>query len=757
MKRGAKTSTAILLFVLLITALASPSLLSSATGRGAGTANAQSLSSGTQGPYDAESRRIQARDLTTRFADMATRYQLGGKAERALLKQDLRDLAAQRREMLERLIESDPAELLRVALPDDRRAGLPGFVKDDVEQQVEVEGELEVMYEDWEDGSRLSYWLNVGGERLSLHFTSEPQANLLTGSQVHVKGVRIGESIALESSKEGFSAAGGDVETMSVTVPPNTFGEQKVLVLLVNFQDLQTQPFSVSQVQSTVFGTVNNFFKESSYQQTWLNGNVYGWYTLPISSSTCDTSAIATYAKQAATAAGVNLSAYNRHVFAFPSLSTCGFSGASTVGGSPSQSWINGSMTLRTVGHELEHGIGLYHARALECGSEVVGSNCTVVEYGDIIEILGQSGKTGHSHAHQKERLGWLGYGSSPGLTTVQSSGTYWLDPYETLGTNPKALKVLKSVNSTTGVSTFYYVEFRRPIGFDSFISSNNNLMNGVMVHTGVEPYGRDNYLLDMTPESSSWTDSALVVGRSYNDPNSGVTITPLSVDNSGAAVNVSFGTQQCVRVNPSMSLSPSQSQWVRAGMTASYTVTVTNNDNGGCAATSFNLQATVPSGWNAVFNSPTMSISPGSSATTTLQITSPASANDGFYNVGLAVMNSSDSTYSASCSATCVVVSSLDVNVSTDRSSYTRSQTVVVTSSVSNAGSPVSGAVVTFTLTKANGAVVTATAATAADGSAVYTYRFNKKRDPAGVYQVSAGANMNGVSGSGATSFSVQ
>ena len=702
--------------------------------------------------------RSRVRELTQTLLKLNTEYQLAGNAERSRLLDSLRDVAAERRALLAGLVEKDAREIINTALPDQLRAALPSAIQDDVEQSVNVAGDLEVLYQCGEQASRVLYFLDAGGERLSLYFAGDPPAGLLTGSRVRVKGVRIGQAIALESSPGSLRASSIDgLQTMAMALAPNTFGEQKVLVLLCNFQDLQTQPFSVSQVQSTVFGTVNDFYKESSYQQTWLAGDVYGWYTLPISSSTCDTSAIATYARQAATAAGVNLSAYNRHVFAYPSLSTCGFTGASTVGGSPSQSWINGSMTLRTVGHELEHAIGLYHARALECGADVIGSSCTVVEYGDILDILGQSGKTGHSHAHQKERLGWLGYGSSPGLTTVQSGGTYWLEPYETLGTNAKALKVLKSTDPTTGVKTWYYVEFRRPIGFDSFISSNINVMNGVMVHTGVEPYGRDNYLLDMTPETSSWTDAALDVGRSYNDPNTGVTITPLSVDNSGAAVNVSFGAQPCVRANPSMPLSPSASQWVAAGTTVSYQVSVTNNDSGGCTASGFNLQVVLPAGWTAVFSNPSLTLSPGASGSTTLQVTSPSSAIDGFYNVGVSASNSSDPTYLASSSATCVIVSSLGVGLSSAQASYTRSQTATVTAIVSSGGSPVSGASVTFTMTKSNGSVVTGTATTVTNGSAVFSYRFNRKKDPAGTYGLSANANLNGLSGSNTTSFVVQ
>jgi hypothetical protein len=500
---------------------------------------------------------------------------------------------------------------------------------------------------------------------------------------------------------------------------------------------------------------VNDFYKESSYQQTWVSGNVFGWYTLPISSATCDTSAIATYARQAATAAGINLAAYNRQVFAFPSLS-CGFTGASTVGGSPSQSWINGSMTLRTVGHELGHGIGLYHARALDCGAEIIGSTCTTIEYGDTIEILGQAGSTGYSHAAQKERMGWLNYGISPPIVTVQVNGTYWIDPYETMGSNPKALKVLKSVNPTTGVKTWYYVEFRRPMGFDSSISNNSNLMNGVMVHISNEPYGRDNYLLDMTPETSSFSDAALTVGHSYNDPNSNMTITPLLVGATGASVMVSFGPQPCVRANPSVTLSPAASQWVSPGSTVAYQVSLTNNDTAGCASSSFDLRAAVPSGWTALFNSSTITLSPGTSANTALTVTSPLSTADAYYNVGVMAVNSSASSYLTSCSVVCSVISGLDFSVTADQVSYTASQAATLTANVSAAGTPASGVKVSFTITKPNGTKVTGSATTDTSGSAKYKYRFNKQKDPVGSYQVAAGASLNGVVGSGVTTFSL-
>jgi hypothetical protein len=105
----------------------------------------------------------------------------------------------------------------------------------------------------------------------------------------------------------------------------------------------------------------------------------------------------------------------------------------------------------------------------------------------------------------------------------------------------------------------------------------------------------------------------------------------------------------------------------------------------------------------------------------------------------------------------TYVVVSSLNVTVSTDKSSYTRNQTVSVTATVTANGSPVSNASVTFTITKQGGATVTGSATSGTNGSAVYKYRL-KKQDPAGTYQATSNANLNSaIFGSGWKSFMVQ
>jgi len=694
-------------------------------------------------------------ETTERMLELFQQAQIADPIMRHSLMQRLQMLALARRGLMLQLMRQDPNQLLQVALPDHILNSLPNEFQAYFEQQVELDGELEVLYEENETESHIRHFLKSGGKRIELHFGGNAIPDLLTGSFVRVRGVRVDDHLALNGAADGSTSTTQSIQTLA-SISPNTFGEQKVLVLLVNFQDKATQPWTTTQVRDIVFNSVNSFYRESSYGQTWLAGDVFGWYTLPISSATCDQNAIATYANQAATAAGINLSAYNRLVYAFPSLS-CGWTGWGTYGGNPSQAWINGSMSVRTVGHELGHGFGIYHARALDCGADVVGTNCSIIEYGDTWDILGQAGVVAHSHAAQKERLGWLGYGTSPGITVVQSSGTYWVDPYETLGSNPKALKILKSTDPTTGTKTWYYVEFRRPIGFDSFISSNSSVMNGVVIHTGTEAYSFDEYLLDMTPETSSFGDGALVVGRSFTDPNINMTITPLSVGSSGASVMVSFGPQPCVRANPTVTISPSTSQWVSPGTTVNYSVSVTNTDTSGCVASSFDLRANVAAGWSALFDIPSMILSPGQSANTTLRVTSPSSAANGYYNIGVGAVNSAAASYLGSSSVTCSIMRGLDVAVVTDQAVYTANQTALITTTVTSGGTPISGASVAFTITKPNGSTAKGTATTTVSGVASFKYRFNKQKDPAGVYVIAVGANLNGVIGSGSASFSLK
>jgi hypothetical protein len=445
---------------------------------------------------------------------------------------DLVSVAAERNARLARIIESDPAQVLRLAISPAFRATLPSTIRAFVEERVELEGTLQVLYEDRADGSRLLYNLESdSGERYRLHFASEAP-RLLTGTRVKLTGLKLGQAIALES---GATSVHRISTQSSEATLSSTFGPQSTVVLLVNFVDDATQPFTPATARNTVFTTTSNFDLENSYQQTWLTGDVFGWYTIPMSSS-CDSSTMATQAQAAARANGVNLSNYSHWVYVFPGT-PCSWWGLGTVGGNPSSAWIDAGygLALMVVAHEMGHNFGLWHSHALECGTVTLGTSCSTIEYGDNFDTMG-NGHGNHFNAYQKERIGWLNFGSSPPIKTVTAGGTYTIDPYETVGSGFKALKIPRG---TTGDS--FYVEMRRGVGFDSSMSSNANVMNGVLVHLATSSASAASNLLDITAGTASWNDPALTVGQTFTDPVSGVSITTNSVGATGASVSVAL------------------------------------------------------------------------------------------------------------------------------------------------------------------------------------------------------------------------
>src|SRR5579864_7757955 len=647
--------------------------------------------------------------------------------------------------------------------------------------QVQLEGQIEIMHQDFKDGhGKFMYTLKqADGTRVPLQFVKQPPTHLLTGDHVTASGQQSSSGLILYSGGNVKSSGGGgsgsctaDSGTCTTTtssIPvPNTFGAQSVLVILVNFQDDPSQPYTPATAQNVVFSTVNEFMLENSYQQTSLTGDVVGWFTIPDSVTACNTSQIATDAQSAAAAAGVNLSNYTRYLYAFSSNSACGFAGASYVGGSPSQSWINGILDPHVVSHELGHAFGLWHSHSLDCGTTAtICSSGTVNEYGDLMDVMGTpQTPSPHFNAFQKERLGWLNYGGSPSIQTVASSGTYTINPYEIAGSGPKALKILKSNDPTTGANTWYYLEARQAVGLDAFLSNSfyytQNETTGVLFHLGSDGNGSSSELLDMTPATTTsgfWYDMSLAVGQTYTDSTAGVTITPTAVDSTGARVQISLNGSSCTQANPTVAVSPSQSQAVTSGTPVNFTATVTDNDSSGCSMQTFNLGSSVPSGWAGVWNAAGVSLSPGKSGSATLTVTSPTGTADGSYNVGVSAMNASAGSHNGSATAAYVInTAPLSVSLSTNQSSYLPGQTVGINVTMLFGTSPDVGASVTVTVTAPNGKNTTLSGTTGSNGVALLSYNLSKHAT-AGTYQAQYGTTVTGAASIAgvSTSFTVQ
>ena len=583
--------------------------------------------------------------------------------------------------------------------------------------RVVLEGELEVLYEDHDDEARLHHVLHSDNRRIPLRFPEGYAPDLVGGSRVRVVGDLAEGSVTTTS-----------VSTLAVSTS-RTMGAQDVLVILFNFSNNQSQPFAASTVAS-INDQVRNYYLENTYGQTLLNFTVAGWFTISSNDTSCDYTNWASQAESAASKAGFNLNAYDRRVFAFPRASGCSWNGMGNLAGP--RSWANGNYSVRTIAHEQGHNFGDHHSKASHCAS----GSCSTVEYGDDRDVMGVGGTVAHMNAFQKERLGWLNYGSSPGIQTVSTSGDYWIDNYETLGGGTKALKIWNAAKNA-----YYYIESRAQVGFDNYIAP------GVTVHLGISGIS---YQVDLDPNTYMF-DSALDVGHVFTDPAIGLSFQTVSTSVDGALIRVSLTTAPCTTQAPTLSLTAA------GGM--NYTATLRNNNGSTCAASVFSLSSAVPSGWAAAFSpASSASLAPGASASATVTLTAPAGTT-GSYSFSVTGTDTS-SGQSASASASVALssvpaVTSLEVSASAAVTGNGGNRSASIAVTVKAGGQALAGAAVSVVVTNPQGGRSTLTGTTASNGTATVKFGI-KPKDPSGNYQVQATANGSGASGSAVTSFLV-
>ena len=620
--------------------------------------------------------------LTSRLNTLLTTYLHATVDEKAAIENQLLTTASERRSLLADVALQEPETALTYVIPNALQKQFPKHVQDLLEQRIAAEGTLEIFFEDNDqpEVSRLHYYLKQDKKRFNLAIAHNKEPVAKSGQKVIVQGVMFNNDsddqtpvIALNSDQLMLAAGGSGDPTITSTpeILSNTFGEQRTAVFLVNFKDKPNEkPWSTSQVYDRFFTQISNFFMENSYQKTWLTGDVLGWYTANINSTdSCNQWALSQEADNAAIANNVDLSQYDRYVYVFP-FNTCSWSGFATVGGTQTRAWVRGDLFTKVPAHEIGHNFGLLHSHGLNCEGDATDTNCVSLTYGDQLDTMGA--QPGHFNAYQKERLGWLNQGDMPTITTVQSSGSYAIEPLETNSNNAKALKVLRDTDPATGQNRWFYIEQRQSIGEDSFISSDPylndaNINNGVIVHMATEQDGNSSFLLDMTPESTTLSsnfadlyDPALVSGSSFTDSATGITFTNQYTTTQSAGINISLNggspTVTCTHNNPQLSVSPIESQWLQAGATAIFTVNLTNKDNSACPSSTFQLSDILPSGWTSADKQ--LTLSPGQSGSSSIAVTSATNASDGFYSIAMSALNTDATSYSAQTFVTYVVTS---------------------------------------------------------------------------------------------------
>jgi M6 family metalloprotease-like protein len=686
--------------------------------------------------------------------------------EKALLKTQAAALLKKRATALQALIKSDPKRALTFAFSPEL---LAEFTKEfptstlALEQHGKWQGTVEYrIYDDFAKKThRSEILLDVGGRKLEVRFAGAEPNGLKSGDTLEVSGVQSGVLIA---------GSDGGVQATSLTAAScSVKGEQSIAVLLVTFPGVNPPAALTSAAANDLFfdqngRSLNTFWQEASYRQTWASGDVFGWYTLDRNYTCSEMDSARDAAIAMATAQGADFTKYSRVFVVYPNGNGCttGFASVGCASFNSPSGPVNASTAYVTASylvdrdqgvelttHEGGHNLGLLHSGTMDFGSEALGapgSAGTVAEMGDWFSTMGAWTETLYSAPHKALVLSWMNSGTN--YQTVTGTGSYTLQPLEVSPAGLQALRVQRP-----GTDQWLWLEYRQPIGqFDSTLPA--DMFTGALIHYEDASTGSYTRLLDFTPETTSWFDPPLPVGRTWIDPYTNLSLNVNSASPSGLQVNVSYGASVCTRGKPTITMTPSDPSAV-PGNNVGYTVSITNNDSSTCGASSFNLTSTQPSGWGAVFTSTNLTLTPGQSSASTLMMSVPTGTPAGTYPVSSIATASS----SASASANCTVVSSstLAVSVSIPQTAYARRSSVVVTAKTTNGGATTGGASVTVSITKPNGSTVVKKLATDSTGTATWNYRISNK-DPVGVYSVNAQATQGGqTANSEVVTFSVQ
>ena len=340
-----------------------------------------------------------------------------------------------------------------------------------------------------------------------------------------------------------------------------TMGDQKALVVAVNYQDDSAEIPSTQKIDQRYFGASNSladYWQEVSYGATTLTGANLGWTTMDNRVSSTNACSMTSEIRQQAidfASTQVDIGDYSRLFIVMRELGGgCSFVGQATTSCSIltttdgahaarlSTHWVLGNVVdndntgLDLIVHEAGHNLGLNHAGQLYWGPQSTGpiqdsSGATYFETADRYDAMGGSSDPTHYNAQHKHQLGWL---DGSAIYDSNEPGTLQLQPLTDSGAGTRAARVYRGADRG-GKKEYFWLSTRAAEGYDAFSAPGG--INTVHVHQQSDAGDTYTYQIDTTPQTLVAGDEPLQQGSTLFDVFSGISVSHLVANADGSVV----------------------------------------------------------------------------------------------------------------------------------------------------------------------------------------------------------------------------
>lgn len=223
-----------------------------------------------------EKEQNQSTDLLQRTTNEIKKIQ----SEESTNEDRLSQLVKERKQYLVEALYTNPKSVLDSILPQDTLEKMQTIAPGCVEKEILIEGTVEIFHSDFfdENKSETFYLLSTNqGDKINLHPAYEFHSALLSGQKIKIKGIAIDNEILFDArqpvTENGFQ---GGYEILVQPENAQILGEQKVLVILANFNNTTQPSLSQKSVSDFFSSKPAPYYLENSYSKISLNADVIG-------------------------------------------------------------------------------------------------------------------------------------------------------------------------------------------------------------------------------------------------------------------------------------------------------------------------------------------------------------------------------------------------------------------------------------------------------------------------------------------------